>query len=178
MSVPGSRPAPPVLSHGIRLRARAAGFTLIELLVVVAIVALAAGLVSLSIRDPQASRLEQEAARLVTLLEAARAESRVAGIAVSWVPVRQSDSPGNATGNAADANADFRFIGLPSSIRLPTRWIDPQTSAELLGVRAITLGPEPILVAQRLVLRLGDRRLDVLTDGLAPFSVSSTDGKP
>jgi general secretion pathway protein H len=178
MSVPGSSPRPPA-PHGLRATrhstaARAAGFTLIELLVVVAIVAAAAGLVSLSLRDPQASRLEQEAVRLVTLLETARAESRTAGVSVNWVPVRISD----AGGEAALREADFRFVGLPSAIRLPTRWLDPGTSVELMGIPALNLGPEPILVAQQLTLRLGDQRLVVATDGLAPFSVASSGSGP
>jgi general secretion pathway protein H len=155
-------------------RAASAGFTLIELMVVVAIVALAAGLVSLAIRDPQTSRLEQEAMRLLTLLEAARAESRTSGVVVTWAPVRASDSPGSS----APAEADFRFNGLPSSIRLPTRWLDPQTTAELMGVPALILGPEPILVAQRVTLRLGDRRLELMTDGLAPFGIGAAESGP
>ncbi len=149
-----------------------AGFTLIELLVVVAIVGLATGLVTLAIRDPQATRLEQEAARLMTLLETARAESRTSGVTVSWSPVRMGD----ASSSQSDTRADFRFVGLANSIRLPTRWLDPQTSAELVGAaRVLTLGPEPILTPQRLVLRLGDRRLELVTDGLAPFAVSTAE---
>jgi len=177
MSAPGNKPgrlARQCDPSCRKSRASSSGFTLIELLVVVAIVALAAGLVSLAIRDPQASRLEQEAVRLVTLLETARAESRTSGVVVTWAPVRTTDTPGSS----APAEADFRFAGLPSSIRLPTRWLDPQTTAELMGVPALTLGPEPILVAQRLTLRLGDRRLEVMSDGLAPFGIGSSEGGP
>ncbi len=151
-----------------RRRLRSAGFTLIELLVVVAIIGLATGLVTLAIRDPNASRLDQEAMRLIALLEGARAESRTSGVAVAWSPLRQ----GEAT--AAGAPVDFRFSGLPSSIRMPSRWLDPQTSAELLGARAIVLGPEPLIGPQRLVLRLGDRRLVLTTDGLGPFRVAES----
>ena len=52
------------------------GFTLIELMIVVALIAIAAGVVSLALRDPASTRLETEAARLSALLESARAESR------------------------------------------------------------------------------------------------------
>lgn len=153
-----------------------AGFTLIELLLVVAIVGMATGLVTLAIRDPQATRLEQEAARLVTLLETARAESRTSGVAVNWVPVRMGDAPGTQAEAKADAKADFRFVGLANTIRLPNRWLDPQTSAEVLGAnRVLNLGPEPILAPQRLVLRLGNRRMELGTDGLAPFAVISSE---
>src|SRR5688500_13773801 len=65
----------------------AAGFTLIELLIVIAIVAVSAGLMTLALRDSSASRLEEEGARLVALLEMARAEARVDGSSVRWMPV-------------------------------------------------------------------------------------------
>jgi general secretion pathway protein H len=143
-------------------------------MVVVAIIAGGAALVALSIRDPQASRLEQEAVRLATLLESARAESRTSGVAVTWVPVRAGDvSP-----QKAQAPADFRFVGLPSSIRLPTRWLDRDTLVDLVGTSSLTLGPEPILAAQRLTLRLGNQRLDLATDGLAPFAIVATGSQP
>ena len=51
---------------------RLAGFTLIELLVVLVMIVIASSVASLAMRDPAATRLEHEAARLVALLEAAR----------------------------------------------------------------------------------------------------------
>ncbi|MBK1716018.1 pilus assembly FimT family protein, partial [Rubrivivax gelatinosus] len=85
------------------------GFTLIELMVVMAILAIGAGLVSLAIRDPAATRLELDAARLATLLETARTEARTGGFAVAWIPVN-------------DAQRDpFVFAGLPAQQALPTR---------------------------------------------------------
>ena len=56
------------------------GFTLIELMVVVALIGLATTLISLSLRDPASTRLEQEATRLAALLESARAEARASEI--------------------------------------------------------------------------------------------------
>jgi general secretion pathway protein H len=79
------------------------GFTLIELLVVIAIVALASAAVTLAVRDPQATQLEREAARLSALLESARAEARASGLAVFWVP----------TGPSAVSGAQG-LVGLPS----------------------------------------------------------------
>src|SRR3982751_4189582 len=64
-------------------RARAGGFTLIELLVVITLIAIASAVASLSIRNPASTRLDHEAARLVALLESARAASRASGIAVT-----------------------------------------------------------------------------------------------
>ena len=39
--------------------------------------------------------------------------------------------------------------------------------------RAVVLGPEPLIPAQRIVLNLQDRRLTLATDGLGPFEVTS-----
>ncbi len=159
-SVPGSepltraRPGP----QGAATR----GFTLIELLVVMAIVALASATIALALRDPQASALEREADRLSALLEAARAESRASGLPLQWVPVAE---PGSPDGNASD----FRFLGLPDALRLPERWLTPGVRAEVIGARTLVLGPEPLIGAQRVALRLADRRLTLVTDGLGPF---------
>ncbi len=140
----------------------AAGFTLIELMVVVALIAIASAVVSLGLRDPAETQLEREAARLVALLDSARTEARASGLAASWEP--------RAAG--ADA-ADFRFVGLPPSAELPTRWLAAGVSAEVPGARAVVLGPEPLIGAQRIVLRLGDRQLTLATDGLGPFAVAA-----
>lgn len=150
-------------------RRRAGGFTLIELLVVVAIVALAAGLIALALPDPAATRLEQEAARLSVLLEGARAESRGSGSAVRWVPTSE---------DGRDSTGDFRFVGLLPTTQLPTRWLDPRVSVQIVGSNAVTLGPDAILAPQRIVLRLDDRRIELATDGLGPFAVVSTDAGP
>jgi len=136
-------------------------------MIVVAIVGLASSLVVLSIRDPAAARLEQEAVRLGALLESARAEARASGLAVHWRPGRGLDT-------GADG-PDFRFVGLPRTLELPQRWLDPGTTAEVPGASSVPLGPEPMIGAHRIVLRLADRRLDVVTDGLGPFTVVGAD---
>lgn len=143
------------------------GFTLIELMIVVALIALAAGVVSLAMRDPASTRLQTEGERLSALLESARAESRATGLAVSWFPLRISD------------DEHFRFVGLPKSVALPTRWLDAQVSAEVAGGSGgVLLGPEPLIGAQRIVLRLQDQRVELATDGLGPFALVSEGAKP
>ncbi|MBX3603945.1 MAG: prepilin-type N-terminal cleavage/methylation domain-containing protein [Piscinibacter sp.] len=148
---------------------RSAGFTLVELLIVVALIAIASGVVSLALRDLAATRLEREAARLSALLEAARAESRASGVTARWEPRKeQVDEPG------------FRFLGLPDSIDLPGDWLGEGVRAETPGVRAVVLGPEPLIPAQRIVLHLDRQFLTLATDGLGPFVVveSGSEGTP
>lgn len=135
------------------------GFTMIELMVVVAIVAISAALISLSLRDGTQNQLDEEAARLAYLFEGARAESRASGVAVRWEPVPADDK----------VPAQFRFVGLIQKSLTQTRWLTSGTSAEVMGASAVLLGPEPLIPAQRVVLQLDDRRAVLATDGLGPF---------
>ena len=159
-SAPGS-------SHSVR-RAGAArgqrGFTLIELMVVLAMIALAAGAVSLSLRDSRIGRLEREAARLSALLESARAEARAEALPVRWMPTPESSEHA------------FRFVGLPASRRMPTRWLDADVVAQIEGTQgALVLGPEALIGAQRVRLRIDDQMIEIGTDGLRPFAVLTGD---
>ncbi len=147
-------------------RCAASGFTLIELLLVVVLIAVASAVASLSLRDPAATRLDQEAARLVALLESARTEARAAGLQASWEP--RTETVG-AEG--------FRFIGLPASSGLPNKWLSAGVSADVPGARAVLLGPEPLIGPQRIVLRLDDQRLVLATDGIGPFVVVNEPAK-
>ncbi len=131
---------------------------------VLALIALSVGLISLALRDPSESRLEQEGTRLAALLEAGRAEARALGL-----PVRfelGSTVPGEA----------FRFVGLPPQLKLPQRWLNEELQAEIIGARALQLGPEPIIGPQRIALHLGQRQLLLATDGLGPFVPVTAEG--
>ena len=148
-----TRTSGPGNSHRSR---RAVGFTLVELLVVLLLIGLATGVVSLALRDPSATRLDQEAARLAALLEGGRAEARANGLAVRF---------------ELGGEGGFRFIGLPPRSELPHGWLDEGTRASIVGARAVVLGPEPLIGAQRLVVREGNRALLLATDGPGPFAV-------
>jgi len=132
------------------------GFTLIELLLVVALIAIASGLATLALR-------------LSALLESARAEARALGLAATWKPI--------AKDTASPGAADFRFDGLPATDALPTHWLAPGVIAQVVGAPALVLGPEPMIGAQRVVLRLDDQHTALATDGLGPFVVVA-DGEP
>ncbi len=150
-------------SRSVRRRAAARGLTLIELLIVIAIVAVSVGLMTLALRDGAEAQLEEEGERLSALLEMARAEARVAGTSVVWVPRREDSAE-------VDPLVQFRFVGLSPQQALPTRWLSSQTRAQVMGGTSIVLGPEAILPPQRILLRLDDKRLELASDGLGPFT--------
>jgi general secretion pathway protein H len=135
-------------------------------MIVVAIVALATAGVSLSLRDTDATALDNESIRLAALLESARAQSRTSGVPVRWSPTAEGfEFRGITTRSAA-----------PDSLARPRSWLNSETRARVVqpsDARELLLGPEPLLAAQRIELQQGDRRLILGTDGLAPFAVLS-----
>ena len=131
-----------------------------------ALIALASGLASLALRDPATAQLEQEAVRLSALLEAARAEARAAGVPVRWQLTEPDASAGSQGAHG------FRFVGLQGDAARPMGWLHEGVSAQIVGAAAVQLGPEPIIAAQRIVLRLDDRQVVLATDGLTPFSIA------
>ena len=160
---------------------RSTGFTLVELLVVLLLIALLSGLAGLALRDSGQARLERDALRLAALLEAGRAEARASGVAVRFELALPGNGPlgngplgngqpGNAT---ADTEPAYRFVGLPPEALPPGRWLDGALRARIDGARALRLGPEPMIGAQRIVLSLGEHQLVLATDGLAPFAVET-----
>ncbi|MDH4478420.1 MAG: prepilin-type N-terminal cleavage/methylation domain-containing protein [Rhodoferax sp.] len=151
-----------------RARYRTRGFTLLELLVVMAIVAIASAGVVLTLRDSSASNLERDAQRLAAVLESGRAQSRMQGTPVIWRAI-----PGG-----------FVLEGLNPPLP-PQTWLhvdttvgavlrNPAAGVPSASADSLSLGPEPILQAQALVLVARGKpeiRLQLATDGLRPFAV-------
>lgn len=136
---------------------RQRGFTLLELMIVVAIVGLASATVVFALRDSVQSQLDQEAQRLVTLLESARAESRASGVALQW-----------------RATADgFEFSNGVTT--RPQRW--EQAGMQAHSELPLQLGPEPVIGAQSLRIwsrEEPERKRWISTDGLRAFEVRNT----
>lgn len=143
------------------------GFTLLELLVVVAIIALASAGVVFAIPDASHTALERDAQRLAALLDSARARSRASGLAIYWHPTPEG----------------FKFEGLPQVKNqstgelqdlstFPGNWLSSETRVDANS--RLSLGPEPIIARQEIVLHNGGRSLTVATDGLRPFAIDLT----
>lgn len=156
MSAPGNSRA--------RMAAGVAGFTMLELLLVVAIIAMASGGVAFSLRNLGQTQLEREAQRLIAMLESARARSRASGVAVYWRTTEQG----------------FEFVGLPQpadgDAPAAAREWSPRMAWLGAGVSAfspalVTLGPEPIIARQQIVLRQDGNEVRVATDGLRAFAM-------
>jgi len=137
--------------------------------------AVSVGLATLALRDGNATRLEREAVRLSALLEMARAEARVSGTTVRWVPGGDGDAPGSAAPAAVAEGPPpaFRFIGLGSIAPLPRHWLDERVVAVVPPPGFVLLGPDAILPPQRVTLQLEDQRIDIASDGLAPFAIAA-----
>ena len=134
-------------SHSLR------GFTLLELLLVLAIAAIAAVGITLTLRDSAQGQLESDAQRLVAVLESGRAQSRASGIPIRWRAV--------AGGFSLNDNTQ--------------PWASSTIVAQSDG--ALLLGPEPIIAPQSVRLWVADKpqfSLRIATDGVRPFAVVST----
>lgn len=131
----------------------ARGFTLLELLLVLALMALTTTGVTLAWRDTADDVLNEEAVRLSTLLEVARARSRASNVPVLW-QLRE---------------AGFEFVGSPAQ-PLSGRWLSAGVRAEVQGT--LVLGPEPLISPARIALHhASGMTLWVVSDGLRPFRV-------
>ena len=139
---------------------RARGFTLIELLVVLAILAVAAGAVALSLPSGEERRVREEAARLAALFRIAQDQARIGGRALVW--------EANLQGYA------FRPLDLEAArdwhdeTLRPRRWPFP---VERLDAEPIVFGREPMLAPASVRLATGSREALIALDALGNVSI-------
>lgn len=162
ISVVGNPIAPTLATAGV-VREQVGGFTLLELLVVIAIIAIGTAGATLALRDSSTTALEREAQRVAAVLEAGRSQSRTLGLAVRWLPGAEGFTlTGGDTSDNAKDEATLQA------------WLTPGTSAYISSTRTfVLLGPEPIISAQSVTLRLQDRSVQISTDGLRPFRIEN-----
>jgi|SRR4051812_28392845 general secretion pathway protein H len=84
------------------LRKAPPGFTLIELLLVVVLIAVAASVAAMSIRDDDRHKLQQEGDRLSALFRMAQSEARISGRTLVW----EADLGGYSFRTASGADDD------------------------------------------------------------------------
>jgi len=194
---------PPALT-GCAGRGQAAlqsGLTLIELMVVIVLMAVLSAAVLVGQRDPDRQTLQRQAERLTAELEAARSFSRSSGRKLVWVP-REGGFAIEGRGQGAPTQPwmhpeiEVQWGVNPATRKLvlvpreggfaiegrgqgaPTQpWMHPEIEVQW-GVnpatRMLVLGPEPIIAAQSITLRLRALELKLVTDGLGPFRVQTT----
>lgn len=141
----------------VRPRQNARGFTLIELMVVLALMALVSGVVALSVRPSPQQQIGREAERLALWLEAVRSQSRGQG---QVIQVRVDAAGAQTLTPRSDAALNSRL-----------NWLYADTSP--VAAVTLTLGPEPILPPQQLLLTSGNdgrTRVRVSTQGLGPWA--------
>lgn len=136
------------------------GFTLLELLVVIVILAIAAGMVSLSVAPAEDRLLAEEADRLAALFRLAHDQARVGGRPIVW---------------HADLHG-YRFVGADgqpiSGEGDPLRaraWPFPVTRVE---APTIAFGGEPLLAPARIRIATRSRELTLALDAFGTLSLA------
>jgi general secretion pathway protein H len=133
---------------------RQQGFTLIELLVVMALVAIGSSLVVLSLRDTPQQKLNQEADRLVAVLENAKAQARSRSTPMVW----RSDAQGFT----------LRSLPLQGPPLQTMTWLHPGTQVQ---PAEWVISAEPVQAAMQFQLMLNGGSLLLKSDGVQAFKV-------
>jgi general secretion pathway protein H len=139
------------------------GFTLLELLVVLVIVAISATLATLALPPTNRNALDQDAAQLAALMDAARSYA-----AAVQAPVRLEKT-----------DEGYQFVGIVRGTwqvlgdELRPRNFLTQGAQLSLANEGLLLGPEPVSDAATLNIALGAQGRTVYSDGASPFFVQT-----
>lgn len=130
------------------------GFTLIELLLAVAVIALGASLVSLSVRGDERRKVQDETARLAALFRMAQSEARISGRTLVW----EADSSGYAF---RPLRADQ--AGLRDELQRRRSW---PFQVDHVATPAVLFAREPLREPALVELVLRERDLRLALDAL------------
>jgi len=133
---------------------RQRGFTLIELLVVLAMVAIGSSLVVLSLRDSAQQQLNQEADRLVAVLENAKAQARSRSTPLLW----RADAQGFSLRTLSEREPALQTLQWlhPGTQVLPAEWV---------------ISAEPLQATMQFQLMRNSSSVTLKSDGVQAFKV-------
>ena len=136
------------------------GYTLIELVVAIAILGIAASVVTLSVPSGEARRLQEEAARLGALFRIAQDQARVEGRALVW----EADEQGYRFAPLdAEAARDWH-----DELLRPRRW---PFAVRRLEAQRIVFGREPMLAPATLRIATSEREVVLALDALGNLAM-------
>jgi general secretion pathway protein H len=143
---------------------RERGFTLIELLLTVAIIGIAAGIVSLSVRGNETRKLSEEGDRLAALFRMASSEARVGGRSLVW----EADLSGyRFRPLVADASYSLR-----EELARERRW---PVEVRRVETRELVFSREPVREPATVDIATDDHRLRLALDALGNLRPECTD---
>ena len=144
---------------------RVRGYTLLELLVVAAIIALAAGMLTLGVRGDESRRLREEADRLAALFTLAQSEARVNGRALLW----EADLSGyRFRPLAPDAGAELR-----EELARSRQW---SLDIERIESRALLFSREPLREPAEVQLATRSHAVRIAVDALGHSAATDCGG--
>jgi general secretion pathway protein H len=146
---------------------RSRGYTLIELLIALGIIALVAGMVTLSLPRGEERRVREEAARLGALFRIAQDQARIAGRVLVW----QADLEGYA----------FRLLDADPAVPWQDETLRPRSwpfAVQRLEAQPILFTREPLLSPARVRIATASSEVLISLDALGKVAVQDCGTQP